>query len=279
MIRPGARATHKTNTEIASRVGARQALFMNKSLVLKFAQFALILIVGVLADQWTKLYAEDRLASPNLPHEIVLEVPASAKDKTLQEFLTQEFTWSSPEQIETIARRWVRDDNARRMSPDDKLDAAQKIHVRKREVVVVEGYWDHQYTRNPGAAFGLMADSDSQYRRPFFIGISIVALAIILYILSGVTLGQQLLIWGLSLIAAGAIGNFIDRVQYGYVIDFIVWKYTDEHRWPTFNIADVLICVGVGFMLIEIVRDTIRERNEALAAKDAEPDASDAEGA
>jgi signal peptidase II len=59
------------------------------------------------------------------------------------------------------------------------------------------------------------------------------------------------------------MGNFIDRIRFNYVIDFILWKYTDAHRWPTFNVADALICVGVAFMLIEILRDTMRERRES----------------
>lgn len=251
---------------------------MNKSTLLKFAQFLLIVVVGVVADQWTKLYAEDRLASRRLGHEVVLEIDAADADKTVEEVLTAEFTWSSPEHIESIARRHVRDDDGRRLRPDDKVTADQKIHVLHREATIVPDYWDFQYTRNPGAAFGFLADHDSPYRKPFFVVISIVAILIILYILHGVTIQHQLLIWGLSLIAGGAIGNFIDRVSYSYVIDFILWKYTDEYRWPTFNVADVLIVVGVGLMLIEIVRDTLRERREQLAAA-AEEGGDDAEQA
>src|SRR5690606_4963149 len=128
----------------------------------------------------------------------------------------------------------------------------------RREVVVIDGYFDFQYTRNPGAAFGTLADSDESFRKPFFILISIAAVVMILVLLRGVLFSQQILLWGLGLIAAGAIGNFIDRIRFGYVIDFIVWKYTDAHRWPTFNVADALLCVGVGLMVIEIIRDTIK---------------------
>ena len=250
---------------------------MNKATLLKFAQFLLIMIVGVAADQWTKWYAEERLASSRLDHPIVLTVPEEMADKTVKEFLTSEFTYSSPKEIETLTRRWVRDSDGRRMRAEDKVSAKQEVRVTNREVVIVKDYWDFQYTRNPGAAFGFLASSDSQWRRPFFIVISCVAVLIILYILYGVTLAQQLLIWGLSLIAAGAMRNFIDRIRFNYVIDFILWKYTDAHRWPTFNVADALICVGVGFMLIEIMRDTMRERREIQEQREALAEESEGE--
>ena len=247
---------------------------MSKETLLKFSQFFLIVLVGVVADQWTKWYAEQRLASRRIGHEIVLTVPEAAADQTAKEFLVQEFTWTPPEHLERMARANLRDDQGRRVRPEDRVAAGDRLHVLHREAVVVPDYWDFQYTRNPGAAFGFLADQDSPWRKPFFVVISIFAIGIILYILRGVLLRQQILIWGLSLIASGAIGNFIDRVRFSYVIDFIVWKYTDEHRWPTFNVADALICAGVGLMLIEIVRDTMRERRELAEAEDLAEDSS-----
>ncbi len=237
---------------------------MSKATLIKFSQFFLIVIVGVAADQWTKWYAEERLATQRLGHEVVLTVPEGVEAETnVKEYLGTEFTWSTPEQVDTLAQRWVRDDDGKRMRPDDKVVANQKLHITNRDVTIIENYWDFQYTRNPGAAFGFLADTDSPWRKPFFVIISIIAIGLITYIIRGVTLQQQLMIWGLSLIAGGAIGNFIDRLRFSYVIDFILWKYTDAHRWPTFNVADALICVGVGLMFIEIARDARRERQLA----------------
>ena len=234
---------------------------MSKATLIKFSQFFLIVILGVAVDQWSKWYAEDRLATPRLGHEMVLTVPETvAEETTVEEFLSAELDWSSPEQIDTIAQRWARSDQGERLRPEDKLSGVQAVHVLKRDVTIVEDYWDFQYTRNPGAAFGFLADTDSPWRKPFFIVISVIAILLILFIIRGVTLQQQLMIWGLSLIAGGAIGNFIDRLRFSYVIDFILWKYTDAHRWPTFNVADALICVGVGLMFIEFIRDAKRGR-------------------
>lgn len=245
---------------------------MSRDTVLKFLQFFLILFVGIAADQWTKMVAEDRLASSRPGHfeqHIVLEVPAAYDGKPMKDYLTEEFTRNTPEEIDSIARGFVRTPEGSRVQDTATLKKGQKLHVTRREIVVVEGYWDFQYTRNPGAAFGFLADSNEQYRRPFFIVISIVALFIILYLLKGVGRRQQILIWGLSLIASGAVGNFIDRIRFGYVIDFILWKYTDAHRWPTFNIADALICLGVALMAIEIIRDGLAQRKLEKAKKDA----------
>ncbi len=245
---------------------------MNKATLIKFSQFFLIVIVGVAADQWTKWYAEERLATQRLGHEVVLTVPENvAQETTVKDVLSTEFTWSTPEQVDTLASRWVRNDDGKKMRPDDKVEAKQKLHITNRDVEIIEGYWDFQYTRNPGAAFGFLADSDSPYRKPFFIVISIIAMGLILYIIRTISLQQQIMLWGLSLIAGGAIGNFIDRIRFSYVIDFILWKYTDAHRWPTFNVADALIVAGVGLMFIEILRDMKREKDEQKDIIDTEP--------
>ena len=126
--------------------------------------------------------------------------------------------------------------------------------------------------RNPGAAFSFLADQDPKWKRPFFILMTLLALGTILFILKGAEREQKLMPWGLGFIAAGAIGNFIDRLRFDYVIDFIFWKYTDEYPWPIFNIADSWIWVGVGLMMIEIGMETRRER---LAKKAEEAGESD----
>jgi signal peptidase II len=174
----------------------------------------------------------------------------------------------------------LRAEDDRRIRGDEVVKAGDVIRVTYRDVTIIDGYWDFQYARNPGAAFSFLADADPSVRRPFFIAISVLALLAILYILSGVQLHQQLLIWGLSLIASGAVGNnLIDRVRFGYVVDFILWKYTDAYRWPVFNIADVLICVGVGLMVIDMIRDTLRQRAQYRAASDVSEDVASSEQA
>jgi lipoprotein signal peptidase len=233
----------------------------------KYVLFLVVILVGVGLDQWSKHYAADRLATQRpgyVDHAIVLEVDEEDKGETLEEFLTQEFTSNAPNEIEIIAKYHTRSPDGVPLTPDMQVEPGQEIEVTNRKVVVIEGYWDFQYTENPGAAFGLLADGQKEWRVPFFVLVSLLAVGMILYILRGVYWRQQILVWGLSFIAAGAVGNFIDRIRYGYVIDFIVWKYTNEYRWPTFNIADALICVGVALMAIELIRDAFRPREEQL---------------
>ena len=231
----------------------------------KYILFIVILLVGVALDQWTKQIASDRLATQRpgyVHHPIVLQVDEGDKGETLEEFLAGEFTRSSADEIETIAKYHTRSPDGVPLQADMQVEPGQELEVTNRKVVVVEGYWDFQYTENPGAAFGLLADGHKDWRVPFFIIVSLIAVGMILYILHGVRWEQQILVWGLSFIAAGAVGNFIDRIRFGYVIDFIVWKYTNEFRWPTFNIADAFICVGVALMAIELIRDAFRPHGD-----------------
>jgi lipoprotein signal peptidase len=231
----------------------------------KYVLFAVIVVVGVGLDQWTKQYAADRLATSrpgSVQHQIVLDVPESADGTTVEDYLSEEFTRNTPEEVERIADRYVRTSDGRFMRAESKLEGGQRIEVTNRHVVIIPDYWDFQYAENKGAAFGMLADQDSSWRLPFFIIVSLLAVGMIIYIMHGVPKGQWLIVFGLSFIASGAIGNFIDRVRFGYVIDFIVWKYTDAYRWPTFNIADALICIGVALMVIELIRDAFREYPE-----------------
>jgi signal peptidase II len=62
---------------------------------------------------------------------------------------------------------------------------------------------------------------------------------------------QRVLHWALALVAGGAIGNLIDRIYFGVVTDFVLWHY-HEHEWPVFNVADIVLVVGVGLMFIDI---------------------------
>lgn len=222
----------------------------------KYVLFVVIVVIGVAADQLTKWYASERLATTRpgvIEHSIEVEVPQDAESTTLREFLGREFSANDPEIIDAIARAHTRTPEGDSLRASAEVEPGQKIVVENRTVTVIEGYWEFEYTVNPGAAFGLLSDTDSPYRLPFFVVVSLLAVAVILYLLRGVHPEHKLLIIALSMIGTGAIGNFIDRVRFGHVVDFVVWKYTDQYRWPTFNIADALISVGVVLMLFEIL--------------------------
>lgn len=115
-------------------------------------------------------------------------------------------------------------------------------------VPVVEPYWYWDLSYNTGAAFGLFRDTPGG--RIFLSFIAVFAFAAILYILAKKTTDDRTFATlALGLIASGAVGNVIDRVLYGKVTDFVLWRY-NEHRWPQFNVADAALVVGVIILLI-----------------------------
>ncbi len=129
-------------------------------------------------------------------------------------------------------------------------------YYRSRPYRFIEDYWHFRYVENPGAAWGLFANLPDTARRVFFHVVSLAALAFILAMYVRLEPGQRLVRMALALVAGGALGNFMDRVARGYVIDFIDWHWRNQPgmRWPTFNVADAAICVGVALMLLDSLR-------------------------
>jgi lipoprotein signal peptidase len=109
--------------------------------------------------------------------------------------------------------------------------------------------------RNRGGAWGLLQSTSESIRRPFFLLVSIAAITFIMTLYRRLQPRQTALKWGLPLVLGGALGNVFDRLRYGQVIDFIDAHWViggiDRH-WPTFNVADIAICVGVGLMAIDM---------------------------
>lgn len=122
-----------------------------------------------------------------------------------------------------------------------------------RTIQLVEGYAAFSYVRNPGAAWGLLSGASDAFRFPFFVAMTSLAMAFMLYIFIRLEPDQRWLMVALALILGGAMGNFIDRVRFNYVIDFILLHYQMRFRWPTFNVADVGITAGVIMMLGEML--------------------------
>jgi len=120
------------------------------------------------------------------------------------------------------------------------------------------------YVRNQGAAWGMLADAKDHFRVPFFFLVTIVAMVAIVLYFRATPPHHKLARYALSLIFAGAIGNFIDRVRLGYVIDWIDvhWRILGwQYYFPNFNIADSAITVGVVLLMVDtILLDRQRQR-------------------
>jgi signal peptidase II len=120
-------------------------------------------------------------------------------------------------------------------------------------IPVIEGLFNLTYIRNTGAAFGIFAGSAEIFRRPFLIIVSIAASGFILNLLRRLPARETGLITAMTFILGGAIGNLIDRVIYGEVIDFLDFVWAGYH-WPAFNIADSFITVGVAITIVYLIR-------------------------
>jgi signal peptidase II len=138
--------------------------------------------------------------------------------------------------------------------------------ARDGAVTVLDDFWHFRYVENPGAAWGFLSGSASSLRTPFFLLVSLFAMAFIITYFRRTTPAQKILRVGLALVFGGAIGNFLDRVRLGYVIDFIDWHWYDRATWPTFNVADAAITVGVLILLLEMF---LQKPEEGAVATDA----------
>lgn len=117
---------------------------------------------------------------------------------------------------------------------------------------IIPGYFNLTYTKNPGAAFGFLAESHPAFRVPFFIGIPILAIGAIGLLLKRLPPDELRISSGLVLVIAGAIGNLIDRMRLGFVIDFLDFHWRLEAHFPAFNVADMAITTGVVILIIDL---------------------------
>lgn len=133
------------------------------------------------------------------------------------------------------------------------LDQISKLWIRMTfedyEVLVVWPVFNLTLAYNTGAAFSLLADAGG-WQRGFFIVVGVVVTLILLVWLSRLRPAEWLSGWGLVLVIGGAIGNLIDRIWLGKVVDFLQWHWHDWY-WPSFNLADSAITVGVALLLID----------------------------
>ena len=139
------------------------------------------------------------------------------------------------------------------------INSAMRLH---ESWVVIEGFMNLTHVRNPGAAFGFLAQTSPLFRSLFFVLISLLAIGLIFHYLVKTRAHQPWLFFALSLVLGGAIGNLIDRLRFGEVIDFID-IYWARYHWPAFNVADSAISLGAVILILEILRHRNKNRAEA----------------
>ena len=130
---------------------------------------------------------------------------------------------------------------------------------------VIDGLVRLTYVRNRGAAFGVLSDAELPYQAFLFAAVSLLALFAIAVYAWRLPTASRVPRLGLALIIGGALGNLIDRVRLGYVIDFVD-VYWRTHHWPAFNVADSCISIGVCLLVIDMLRAPRAEPGVAAPA-------------
>ena len=130
-------------------------------------------------------------------------------------------------------------------------------------IKVIDDFFNLTHVRNPGVAFGLFADQDSEYKVLVFILISSLAILAILVIYHQTPDDKKMARTGLIMIFSGAIGNLIDRIAYQEVVDFVD-IYFGNYHWPAFNFADACITIGVAFMILDLFQGEPEQKDPPI---------------
>jgi signal peptidase II len=122
-----------------------------------------------------------------------------------------------------------------------------------RKVEVIHGFFNIVHVRNTGGAFGIFGGTGGGMGSILFVVVSLIAIVAIVFLFIKAKENEKILAVSFSLILSGALGNLIDRLHYGEVVDFLDFHIAAYH-WPAFNVADSAICVGIGLMALEMLK-------------------------
>ena len=129
-------------------------------------------------------------------------------------------------------------------------------------IAMIREFFSLTYVRNTGAAFGFLASANPAFRVPFFLAVPIVAMVILGFLYRYLPKDARWRALALGLVTGGAIGNLVDRLRLGFVVDFLDFHYKSLYYFPAFNVADSAICVGVAILLLSTI-----DKNASNAAR------------
>ena len=124
---------------------------------------------------------------------------------------------------------------------------------------IIENFFNLTFVKNFGAAFGFLSQSHPEFREVFFLVMPPAAMIVIFFLLKGVKNDDRVQILALSSILGGAIGNYIDRLRFRYVVDFLDFHWFNQYSWPAFNIADAGIVIGVGVLMVQMFLEGLQQ--------------------
>jgi len=120
----------------------------------------------------------------------------------------------------------------------------------KPDITIIKGFFDLSYLENRGAAFGIF-----QGRVYLLAAVTLIIIGVFFFYYLRTKKKTLLFTVSTALILTGALGNLIDRLRYGFVVDFISWHWKDAYYFPTFNVADICITIGTGLLVIYILKE------------------------
>jgi signal peptidase II len=146
------------------------------------------------------------------------------------------------------------------------LDQASKLWInaalpRYAHIEVLPQFLNIVHVRNPGIAFGLFQNIPESFRAALLIATTLLALGLLVFLLAQSQQNSRLERWNLALIMGGAVGNLIDRVRLGEVIDFVDAHWMNQYHWPAFNVADACISTGITFLVLIEIRRMLAARS------------------
>lgn len=128
--------------------------------------------------------------------------------------------------------------------------------------VVIPGFLNWTYVNNPGAAFGFLGHLPEAFRSVFFLTIPPLAGGFIFFLVRQTSSSEVTQILALASIFGGAMGNFVDRLRFRFVVDFVDIYWGANFSWPAFNLADVAIVLGASILVLRVLKDMREQRHD-----------------
>jgi len=196
-----------------------------------------------------------RMANPAASREALVDTAKkSLADTDFGSWAADAFRKLNPEDITRLSAEqrihpmpWA----AAALNPEQPVAAGETYLLTHRQVDVSGEWFKYLYAENPGAAFGFMKGVEPDLRKMLFMLLSLVAFIVIISISHRLPPTSRLVLIAFAGILSGAVGNFIDRIRYGFVIDFIDMDL-GFMQWPTYNIADIGISCGVVVLVLDL---------------------------
>lgn len=139
----------------------------------------------------------------------------------------------------------------------------QKLRLYQ-SVQVIDGFFNIVQVRNTGGAFGIFGGGKGGIGSILFVVVSLIAIGAIVFLFVKTRENEKTLALSFSLILSGALGNLIDRLHHGEVVDFLDFHLSTYH-WPAFNVADSAICIGIGLMALQVLIRDHKKRTKSKA--------------